>query len=209
MFDDRLCQNKTTYVGLVFHRISYVKIIMFIYLDNKNSMEDMETNQFVTDLSEDPEGGDSEDKQKEEINSLTFDDSSEQCSEDQPKLNELKPSVLNFDNTSHDVSIEEESLVQEEDTGTFMCGHCDYSTSNSSEYRMHYTNHDYLLMDSEEVMPEPSEVTVGENEDEPTGRYFMLSNVDEVKQLITDYSDATSSHFVVSKRTKKFGISGA
>ena len=38
------------------------------------------------------------------------------------------------------------------------------------------------------------------------GGYFVLSSYSEMIQLIKNYSQNTSSHFVVSKKTKYFGM---
>ena len=41
-----------------------------------------------------------------------------------------------------------------------------------------------------------------------TGEYFMLSTLEEMKELIKDYSERTASQFVVNKKTQKFGLPG-
>ena len=40
------------------------------------------------------------------------------------------------------------------------------------------------------------------------GEVFILPTLDEVRKLISEYSERTGSHFVVHKKTKHFGSPG-
>lgn len=61
-----------------------------------------------------------------------------------------------------------------------------------------------MFLDEPEII-ESDDDGADEEEFKDNGEYFVLRTFEEVKKLIEDYCDRTSSHFVVQKKTKTFG----
>ena len=40
------------------------------------------------------------------------------------------------------------------------------------------------------------------------GEYFILSTLDEVKDMLNEYFERTSSNFIVNRKSKDFGLPG-